>query len=183
MKANMNERSPAYRLVRLIWDEQGCKSWARINHSMRGALGLAIESCLTFGADDFAAFEKEMRGRYWLGSDREGYFVEACVAGNISACRAYEKWVGRRPFIFEGKRLRVGARIDPEHLERSDGRAALVTSFDVDGDSLIACTYDKPAASYARKPLRKIKVTLADVRAMEKKRKGAIVRTEGSDGQ
>lgn len=161
----MTEPSAAYQLVTLVWTKcSHQKSWQRLNQSMSSALMLAVTAGLRFDIDDFRTIRDNFRGGFWFGAEHERYFAEAVKHGNISACRAYEKWVGRKPFIYEGKRLYVGSEID-YHC----GRVS-VTSFKNEENVLVACGYEG-AKKYPRKPTKRVSITRTVIQAMEKERK------------
>jgi hypothetical protein len=171
--------SPAFELVKLVWD---CKcvevahSWRVINSSMQRALKLAIEAGLAFKDGDFETIFNTMRGEYWFplfaSSRGEGFYVTACESGNGSACRSFEAWKQRPPFILAGKRLHHGST-----LAWGDARYCVVTSFSEDGQSLTACSYKEPAPGDAYGPEHKIDkritITIEELRAEETKNRKA----------
>jgi hypothetical protein len=102
---------------------------------MHSALMLAITSGLSFAPDDFKAIHDTMRGGYWMG-DAESFFRVAVESNHTQACVSFETWYARKPFLWEGKRLYVGAQFTWE------GEAVTVTSFSAKG-SLCACSYKR----------------------------------------
>jgi hypothetical protein len=103
---------------------------------MHDALCLAITSGLSFAPSDFGEIAKTMRGTYWMG-DAERYYRLAVEEGHTRACVSMEMAWGRKPFMWEGKRLYVGANFPWA------GTVVTVTSFN--GSTLVACSY-KPRA-------------------------------------
>lgn len=185
-----DEDSPALKLLGLVWRETKFRSWIRLNHTMQDALSLAITSGMRFEVGDFERMLGRFSGSHWFGSNAEGWIYGAAVRhGNTSACKAWEHLVGRKPFIYEGKRLHEGARIDPSDLDGAGGHPAFVTSFASDGKSLIACTYHVAvpvkdgSGRLIRQPGAKIKrritLTLKEVRAMERARKDRVRAAKG----
>lgn len=143
---NTNTASPAYRFVQMMWDQhdggQHGRSWTRLNQSMAGALRLAIEGGLRFNEADFSQINADFDGYRWIGEDYGEYmYTIACSARhsrsvpNLSAARAYEHWRGRKPFLWQKKRLAVGSQFS------WDGASVVVTSFNDKQDELIACAY------------------------------------------
>ncbi len=105
------QASAAFALCTHVWRaSQGATrfAWLRLNQSMRSAVHLAITSGMEFAPDDFEQLIAQFRGHYWIGANHESIYAAACRVGNRSACRAYERWQKRRPFLFEGKRMFVG---------------------------------------------------------------------------
>lgn len=164
-------RSPAYKLVSHVWQhKQGGTghSWARVNAAMSQALCLAIEAGLLFAEDDFREIYGGMRGGYWFGETSERFYSLAVKFDHESACRSFEAWKGRLPFVFGGSRLHVGAMLD------WDGEAnATVTSFASDGGSLVACTYKRSEDIHSHQIARRMTITYDELKAAEKGRVAA----------
>jgi hypothetical protein len=160
--------SPAMTLMRTVWENRcGANehSWRRVNSAMHSALMLAITSGLSFAPDDFKAIHDTMRGGYWMG-DAENFFRVAVESNHTQACASFEAWEGRKPFLWEGKRLYVGATFTWE------GEAVTVTSFSAK-DSLCACSY-KPRDShddYGTRIARRFDISRADLQRSERDRK------------
>ncbi len=103
--------------------------------------------------------------------------------GNVSFCRAYEKWVGRKPFILKGisypawkvlgqhgktqGRLTIGA----EFTWQSE--RVFVTSFDDDKNSLVACAYhpNEDGMGLSSKIKKRFRINYQDFVAERKLRK------------
>lgn len=157
--------SAALQFVACAWNNR-CgatqESWLLVNSTMHAALNLAIEGGMSFNEGDFGEIYDRMRGRFWF-HEGEGFYAAAVAAGNIQACRSYETWAGRKPFLWEGKRLYIGSDLLWE------GQAVRVTSF---GDgSLIACAYDRDVNGYGRKVARRFTITHEELARAEKDRK------------
>ena len=100
--------SDAMKLMELVWrgNAKAARfSWERLNHAMWKALHLAIANGMNFAEGDFAEIKKRFGMSYWginnghmLG---EGFYYAACTTGNLSACRSFEAWKGRGPFIVD----------------------------------------------------------------------------------
>jgi len=169
--------STAYTLINYVW-KHNCKevrhSWRTVNDSMQTAVSLAISAGLTFDPDDFGRIYDGMRGGYWFGqydcgAMGEGFYVEACKEGNISACKSFEAWKERPPFVFGGKRLYIGAE-----LAWGDAKYLKVTSFAENGESLVACSYkndDESRGGYGaeHKVDKRVTITTEEVREAERK--------------
>jgi hypothetical protein len=129
------------RLIQHVWDhnrEGTGFSWQRLNGSMYGAVRLAIEAGLRFDRGDFKRMAETMRIGYWGGNSTgsecgEAFYGLAIKFDHPSAYQSFEQWVGRKPFIWEGKRLYIGA----DFVWR--GERVRVTN--IKGDRLIACSY------------------------------------------
>jgi hypothetical protein len=191
------QQSPVLDLLDTVWNHWGGAtrhSWDRVNHSMHHALCLAIGSGMRFGPDDFAEIERRYRFGYWGHEDpggfAEGFYTLAVVEGNLSAARAFEKWKGRPPFIWDAVLLpRAGhytksggwrevARLTVRSEFAWQGQRVKVTSFAADGRYLVACSYRKdsvqeePCAScghrtyhYRREKIdKRYKITTVDLR-------------------
>lgn len=171
-------RSPALQLVMLVWKETRMRSWLGLNTTMSDALCLAISASLRFDTDDISTIHAKTRGGYWFGVGSERFYRLAVTSGNISAAQSWESWVKRPPFILGGRRLFVGSMVELGLAGVSGGRG-VVTSFASDGTGITVCVYDvvwpnkDGSGSPEGKPKRRIKLTLSDVRAMEKARKEA----------
>lgn len=179
----IEDRSPALQLVNLVWTQTAFKSWIRLNHTMQDALALAMKAGLTFEPGDIREISAKMSGHRWFG-DQEWIYRLAVEFGNQSACRSYEEWRGRDPFILDGRRLFVGAQVELHHLKSPKGVSALVTSFSSDGMGIVVCTYSTylPARRSHNetmcwpggKPLQKIRLGLYEVREIERARVKAM---------
>lgn len=164
--------SSAYLFVLHIWEGaqllDAGHSWQRFNGALHATLCLAITAGLHFDDGDFRRFWSEMRGSRWFngndGAKGEHFYTEAVKCGNDSACRSFEAWVGRKPFVFGGSRLHVGAPIE------WGGVYASVTSFAKDGSSLTACSY-KDTDGHRREVDKRLTIALEDLRAAEKGRR------------
>lgn len=157
------ERYPSHRIV----------GWA-----MRDALKFACRY-LRFNRGDIAAAHAKFRGVYWFGDDGgEWAYRIADEHKNDSACRSFEAFKGRKPFLLpDGCRLRVGTQFWwPWKAPNSVGKHYTVSSFAADGLSLTACTYEyvKDDRGYSNKQLRgRIRVTLAELDELRKPRRKA----------
>jgi len=179
------EQSDVLDLLDTVWrgcDRATSHSWSRVNSSMSSALALAIGSGMKFGADDFAEIERRYRFHYWGGESRggfaEGFYCTAVAEGNVSACQAFEKWKGRKPFIVDNVQPGTGARFAHRVGFRQssrlcvgsrftwDGREVTVTSFSEDGTYLTACTYHEPdqAHPYGVRVKQRYTITNRDIR-------------------
>jgi hypothetical protein len=189
------EQSPVLDLLDTVWNHWGGAtrhSWDRVNHSMRQALCLAIGSGMEFGSDDFAEIQRRYRFHYWGGEDAggfaEGFYTLAVVEGNLSAARAFEKWKGRPPFIWdsillprEGHYTKSGGRREMARLTvRSEfawrGQRVKVTSFADDGSHVVACSYQAPDPTKpytSAKIDKRYKITNADLRRQRKQHREA----------
>ncbi len=139
------ELSPAMQLLDLVWENEGYSmghSWDRLNQAMSRALSLAICYDFRFDLKDFGEIATKHRFGYWGGNDRhmlgEGFYAAACgdtYGENRSACRSFEKWKQRKPFIFDGHRIAIGKEF------QWHSRRLWCTSFSEDGQYLTACSY------------------------------------------
>lgn len=126
-------------------------SWERLNGAMRAALRLVISAGFEFQGCEFAAIRDRWSPGYWL--DIERAYTWAVAADNLSAAKAIEAYLGRRPLIADDvthnhyavmfhhsgdfrkrDRLAVGSWF------HWNGEQVKVTSFP-DGESCIACSY------------------------------------------
>jgi hypothetical protein len=197
-------KSPAITLLQQVWDHC-CHStpfaWERLNHAMGNALSLAVGSGLQFAEGDFAYIDRVFRFSYWGGVSGqhglgEGFYSQAILEGNLSACQAFEKWKKRPAFIVDQVCPR-GARRGYAHNVglRKRGRVGVgfefvwkglevkVTSFSEDGSYLTACSYrkdpveEKPCEScghrtyhYWRQQIdRRFRITVEEIRRERKR--------------
>lgn len=80
----------------------------RFHEIMGKGLILAIESGLVFEPSDFATLAAWQNVYHIFG---ERFYTLAARVNNVSACRSYEKYARRKPFIYKGRRLAVGSFI------------------------------------------------------------------------
>lgn len=167
--------SPAFRFLQLLWSnkqEATGHSWTRINSAMYQCVTLAIQAGMFFDAGDFERIYDAFRGGYWFGDQNgEGWYAVAIEYANESACQAVEKWRGRKPIVFDGRRIAVGTQIWwPER----DIPGGAVTSFKDDKESVIICTYtiDPVTQKRSDKPTRRITVSREEFIQRETARKG-----------
>jgi len=169
----IQERSPALTFVGTLWHgrmEATLFSWARLNWAMSKSIDAAIEGGLRFDEGDFIHFAKHFSSGYYAGVTTndglgEHWYTLAAKVGNTSACRAYEKWRKRKPFIFQGRRLVCHSNLTWDGIECG------VTSFAQDGSKIILAHYDSryisdPYDYHGRgKPSRIFKVSWKELRA------------------
>jgi hypothetical protein len=132
------------------------------------AFRLAIDAGFKFAPDDI----KELASAYHVfGADGGEYRYQQMIeAGNISACQSFEKYHGRPPMIWQGKRLHVGASLTWE------GKTVKVTSFGSDhrGFYVGCCTYRQEkmnGSSYKREKVSgRLKIYQEELRKGERAR-------------
>lgn len=166
----MKTSSPAMRLLELVWMSNGHgmgRSSCRVDAAMYTAMHLAIEYGFEFAPGDF----EEMSRKYGI-TGPEGLYRLACevrtrystgrrYGANRSACRSFERWQKRKPFIIDGsQRLAVGARFVWY------GEQVECTSFSAGGEHLVACSYKEQqlGAHGPEKVLHRYRITVADLR-------------------
>ena len=185
--ADFDAKSPAIELLDLIWrkSQKGkFDSYRILNGSMKDALRLTIYSGMEFYPRDFNYISDHFRFGYWGGADNggfaESFYTIAVYYSNISACKAFEFWKKRKPYITNGVilhwnyssschkrgRLAVGSEFVWQ------GEKVAVTSFSEDGKNLVACSYtpyefEKGYASGGHKPKHIYKITHKDFRAIQ----------------
>jgi len=164
MENQQIELSEAMTLLTHIWKcARRVKPFSeiRFRYSLKDALELAIRGGLKFDIDDCSKFKDEFAwgaGYYkeQLLSFDDGFYTQAIIASNISACHAFEHYTGREPFIVNhvdhpfrslnsmpGRwditrprdRLGVGSKFIWQ------GKQVTVTSFDDKGGRIICCAY------------------------------------------
>ncbi|RTL06417.1 hypothetical protein EKK58_05550 [Candidatus Dependentiae bacterium] len=169
--------SAAMVFLQHLWDNSQKAtghSWTRLNTAMYRAVTLAIEAGLFFDIDDFDLIYKEFRGGYWFGEQNgEGWYGTAIEYSNESACLALEKMFGRKPIVFDGRRIAVGTQIWWPEREVPGGA---VTSFKDDKESVIVCTYaiDPVTSQRSQTPTRRITIRRDEFVEREKARKGKV---------
>lgn len=174
--------SPPIQMLQIVWENANKAmgfSWQRLNSSMQDALSLAISAGMRFDPGDFKYIAENFRFDYWGGSDGhmfgERYYRQACNEPNKSACRAFEKWRSREPFIADN--VNTGRYWgDSKMLSRSrlaigfefywNGETVTVTSFSIDGSYLTACSYqEEPKDEYAPAKIKhRYKITVKDLK-------------------
>lgn len=169
-------QSPVWQLLSLVWrntNHATGDSWERLNHSMHGALSLAINAGFPFLLDDFGRAMNDFRGGRWFHGEQS--YAMAVHVGNLSACRAFEAWKKRKPFIADDVSSNDWRG---NYTTRKRGRLAIgctfpwqgcrvkVTSFSADESHLIACAYhDRKPDDYSNKVERRFPVTVAGIQA------------------
>jgi hypothetical protein len=128
--------SPAMKLITVVHDHAltNCKRKGDnlFNTVMGKAFALAIESGMAFALSDFADFTK-MRSGGWL--DNEWSYGTCVESGNVSACKSWESWKKREPWMWQGSRLYVRAKVFWA------GRDCRVTSIDDKAGTINLCSY------------------------------------------
>lgn len=126
--------SPVVRLVSIVHEHGQGATRAGGDRALDGCIwkawDLALDSGMEFGLGDFAVLERMVGG---LGS--EHVYARVCRSGNGSAVRAWERWTGRAPWMWQGGRLHVGAELPWA------GRSCTVTSIHDGEGRLVACSY------------------------------------------
>lgn len=164
--------SPALRSLRLIYEngqEATRHSWRHFNPAIRETLELAIRAGLRFDEDDFTVFHNQLAAGYWIGNNPDALYATACIRGNISACKAFEKYYGFKPYELDEQRIYVGR----DFTWNGDS----VTCTSIANDSLIACSYKAEAkgnGDYSQRISHRYVITHEQVASEEKKRKHAI---------
>ena len=185
--------SKGLQLLSLVWENAQTAtghSWLKRNHALSEAISLAIRAGFKFDLGDWKAMDR-FRPGYWRYIETN--YRDAVVYRNASAYQAIEAHLRRKPFIVKGAsidlhtgdgpcgeglaRLIVGAQFD------WDGRRVTVTSFDeahviacayspwtkADGDPCPICNKDRKWQTGAeRKPLKRYKITHADIAAAKR---------------
>jgi hypothetical protein len=142
----------------------GAKSFRRLNSGLRTVLAAAIETSLPFALEDFYDVFTRFGGCYWFGESRgEGFYRIAVEGNHLSACRSFEHWKMRKPFMWQGKRLACSSAF------RWDGQDVTVTSIADDGLSLTACSY---TGKSPRKVKRRYSITHKQLRAANRESNG-----------
>lgn len=103
--------SPALHAMRTLAELTPKPSWRTINASRGQAMAYATR-WLKFDPEDVCTIAKELGGSHWIGADGgESYYHIAVDAGNTSACVAWERYIGRKPWWYRSgydrKRERV----------------------------------------------------------------------------
>jgi hypothetical protein len=126
-------------------------------------LGPAYDSLLRTMIEAGLPFTEETVQHLWYyqgyrWSDKEAWYARACAAQNLSAAAALEAAMKRPPFLYNRKRLYVGATFRWQNNLYFD-----VTSFSKDHRGWYLVAVQRGAH-----PKRRIDVTLADLKAGEK---------------
>ena len=104
----------------------------RFHKIMGKGLCLAIESGLVFEPNDFTTLSAWQNVYHIFG---ERFYTLAAKVNNVSACRSYEKYARRKPFIYKRRRLAVGSFI------RWKDCLCRVTSFNKQGMMILQESY------------------------------------------
>ncbi len=131
--------SPALTAFRLLVELTPTESWRDVNGCRLDALRYATK-WLRFNPDDVGTIYNKFRGGYWFGENGAEYLYALAIScKNTSACAAWEKFLGRKPWWLstaDGRtRLAVGADLTWQ------GYACEVTSFNDEKDAFVACAY------------------------------------------
>ncbi len=144
-------------------------TWEKNSHAARALWALLITSGFEFAIDDLIE-----RGKLWKKAGRYGdrcdgpgeqHYTLAVRSGNLTFAYAYEKLVGRVPFI--------GTSLDYDYTAKTQGRVVedcefmwegetvKVTTFRDDEHALIACAYHpQDDDDYSRRRIkRRFKIT------------------------
>jgi len=161
----MNPDSPAMQLLTLIFTSTSprCTRGDR-NLTMREGLRLATQVGMRFELDDFWRMAAILKSSSWLCNPERAY-SEAVGWGNLSVARSYERWVGRKPFYWQGRRLRVHRQFDWK------GKQCEVVAFDDVEGYVIAETVQSMTEFDASRPQCQFKITHAELRRAQRKAK------------
>jgi hypothetical protein len=114
----------------------------RSSRELGYGMGHALRACLHLGmrfdVGDIKTFYSALGGDDAFGAEgAERYYRNAVDAGHETACRSFEAFFNRPPFIYSGKRIRVGS------LLRWEGEWFTITSFGQHNGAhvVVACSY------------------------------------------
>lgn len=168
-KKKEQKGGPAYQWIATLYDQALAAtghSWTRLNGALYEAVNIAIGAGLTFKPDDVGLMMDNLQGGYWFhDSNGEDWFKTAVEVNNLSACQSLEKYLGRGPFMFNGKRLYVGAQLTWER------EVVYVTSFDNLGEYVTAVKYKvvgRGGNSFKSAIAKRYKITLEELRKGER---------------
>lgn len=155
----MSDQSVAYKLMRDAIHASRTTSWLNINSERRKMLEWMIWAKVRFEPDDFIIIGRAFGGAHWFPPHDEA-LTAACCAKNKTAIVAALTKEGLPAWKWEPNDwekvpsgvLHIGAVI---YL---DNERHTITSFGVDGRTLIACTYhpwevDKPRRIKTRRTI------------------------------
>lgn len=171
--------SPALTLLRAAYDACGRVSDREMGYGMGYALKACFHLGLRFDAADVRVFNDDLGGMQAFGADGgERYYAEAVDCGNENACRSFEAFFGRPPFIYDGKRLRVASLI------RWQERWYSITSFGTHkGEPVVlGCSYNYTSSvvrgkRHCEKKIdSRIRLTLTEVQEAERHRIAGVRR-------
>ncbi len=185
------KKSPAIQLIDIVWRCEGHQmehSWRRRNSVMQDVLKLAIIAGLQFNPEDFEIIASSARDGgfdfgFWGGAIGhmlgESFYFLACTGKeysyqqskpfgpNLSACRSFEAWRKRPPFILITPECASGRRLAVDSKFIWKGQEVTCTSFGELGDSITACSYKDVV--HARVSIdKRYKITIAELRAHNK---------------
>lgn len=186
--SKVKQKSPTYRFVAIMYHESMSAtghSWTRLNSALHSTLSNAINAGMRMDPDDFHDICNDMRGGYWFGTDNnesqgEGFYNVAVGANNLSACQSFEKWVGRNPFVWEGRRLCLGERFSWK------GELVTVTRMPASAERpMIACSYKEVRVEQCQyEPTNKIlhrhSISYDDLRTADRERAKTVKAAEKS---
>ena len=166
-----NRKPGAYEIVATLYHAAPASSWRRLNGALYDTLCACIEAGVDFGTDDVARLYNHLRADYWIGYDSkpESLYSLAAKKKHTSALRSMERWLGRPAYVYDGMRLHVGREVPVP----GEGERFWVSSLDADGVVCVAYRNPPSEREYGEQPSRRVRLTLSDVRAMEKARKAA----------
>lgn len=163
--------SPVIALLRHVWRNTNRDSWLTLNQVTADALTIAIRGDFKFAPDDFVIMARPSRdggfdSHRWI-SGGERFYAMACGrdrgSANLSAAIAFETWRGRTSFLIAQPNTKSRVRLSEAAVFIwSAGERWRVTSFAADQSYLIACKY---TSTYGRQPVRRIRITHADLKA------------------
>lgn len=176
------KKSPVYRFVHMLYTESmeaTGHSWTRLNTALSSALATAISAGMRMDPNDFNDIGGDMNGGYWFGTNNnesqgEGFYNVAVKANNLSACQSFEKYRGRNPFVWEGRRLCLGERFSWK------GEWVTVTRMPASGERpMVACSYRETRIAQSEyEPTNKIlhrhSISYDDLRTADRERAKAV---------
>jgi hypothetical protein len=133
---------------------------------MHTTLLLAIIAFFKFELEDFKYINDKFRWGFWSG-DGEVFYSKAVEAGNMSACKSFEYYRGRKPFLTNNIHNRKRDRICVDTWLTWNKEHVKVTSFSDDNSYFVACHY--PIQADNRKPDHIYKITHKDLKSAEAK--------------
>jgi hypothetical protein len=161
-RRDKKKHSPAFQIISLFHAHEGYqqgRSNIRTDHAHQAIMRDCIRYGVRFDLDDFAVIRGAGEWEYGIACGSERGIL------NPSAAQAYEKFVGRTPFLIADEGTVTPTRIYVGRQFKWKGKDVTCTSFAADQKTFTACSYkpDPKGLGYSRDVEKRFAISHEDI--------------------